>query len=256
MKNYINERLKEKKICLMTHIICGYPSFEANWEMLEAMDEVRVDVVEMQFPFSEPVADGPVFALANQKSIESGTKIDQCFDFMKKASTKFSFKILMMGYYNTVFKMGEEAFCKKLKASGGSGMIIPDLPLEESATLRTFCDLEFLDWVALIAPTNTQERITEIADSINDTNSFVYAVARKGVTGSKTNLNSNIDSFLNILKLKLTVPISLGFGIKSKEDVNNIIDKVEMAVMGTVILQTYEKSGKPGLLKFLKEIIS
>jgi len=121
LENYIRKKLVSKNIAIMAHIVCGFPSFKANLEILEEMEKAGVDVVEMQFPFSEPIADGPLFLMANQESLNSGTKVGDCFDFMEKVSENFSFKILMMGYYNTIFKYGENQFCKKLKSSGGVG---------------------------------------------------------------------------------------------------------------------------------------
>ena len=140
LESYIAERKQHKDLLVMAHVVCGYPSFEANMQELEIMHEAGVDLVELQFPFSEPSADGPLFVHANEQSLKSGTTVDQCFDFMKLVSERFSFKVLMMGYYNTVFKMGEEVFVQRLKEAGGVGYIVPDLPLEESARLAClFC---------------------------------------------------------------------------------------------------------------------
>ena len=150
----------------MGHIVCGYPSFDANWEILEEMEKAGVDVVEMQFPFSEPIADGPLFLTANQESLKKGTKIENCFTLMKKANAAFSFKTLMMGYYNTLFKNREDVFCHQLKDNGGSGMIVPDLPFEEAETLLQHCTKCNLSFIRLVAPTNTKKSPGYLADSI------------------------------------------------------------------------------------------
>ena len=121
LKGFITQRKQSKSPLVMTHVVCGYPSFEANLKELEIMSEFGVDFVELQFPFSEPSADGPLFVKANQQSIEQGTKVADCFDFMRQVTARFDFKVLMMGYYNTVFKMGHEKFVQQLKASGGCG---------------------------------------------------------------------------------------------------------------------------------------
>jgi len=106
----------------MTHVIAGYPSLQANWRMLEIMAEVGVDMVELQMPFSEPVADGPTFALANQKALERGISLDQFFDLMQRSTARFDFPHLMMGYYNVVFRLGHQAFCRRLRALVGLGI--------------------------------------------------------------------------------------------------------------------------------------
>ena len=115
LQTYIEQRKKDKDILVMAHVVCGYPSFEANMQALEIMADAGVDLVELQFPFSEPSADGPLFVKANEQSLKSGTTVDQCFEFMRQASERFAFKILMMGYYNTAFRMGEELFIQRLK---------------------------------------------------------------------------------------------------------------------------------------------
>jgi len=111
---------------LMTHVVCGYPSFDDNWRELEIMSEAGVELVELQFPFSEPSADGPLFVKANQAAIENGVQVDDCFAFMQKVTAHFSFKVVMMGYFNTVFKTGQELFLQRLRDAGGSGFILPD----------------------------------------------------------------------------------------------------------------------------------
>lgn len=132
LQHFIAERKQSKDILVMAHVVCGYPSFEENLQELEIMAEAGVDLVELQFPFSEPSADGPLFVHANEQSLKSGTTVEQCFEFMQLVSARFPFKVLMMGYYNTAFKMGEAAFVKRVKDAGGVGYILPDLPIEES----------------------------------------------------------------------------------------------------------------------------
>ena len=115
LQSYIAERKRGKDILVTAHVVCGYPSFEENMQELEIMAEAGVDLVELQFPFSEPSADGPLFVHANEESLKAGTTIDQCFKFMAEVSARFPFKVLMMGYYNTAFKMGEERFVERVK---------------------------------------------------------------------------------------------------------------------------------------------
>src|SRR5262244_1360549 len=110
LETYVHQRLQQKKLLLMTHAVIGYPSLDANMTMLEAMQRADVDLVELQLPFSEPIADGPVFVRANQRALEAGMNWERYFKFMQRATTAFDFKILMMGYYNSVLQMGHDAF--------------------------------------------------------------------------------------------------------------------------------------------------
>ena len=136
LNTYLSERRQDKDCMVMTHVVCGYPSFEDNWKELEIMQQFGVDLVELQFPFSEPSADGALFVKANQEAIDSGVTVDDCFEFMQKVTEHFSFKVLMMGYYNTVFKTGHRKFLERLKEAGAHGFILPDLPVEEAGELH------------------------------------------------------------------------------------------------------------------------
>jgi tryptophan synthase alpha chain len=128
LESYIRQRLQRKKMLLMTHAVVGYPDLDANMRMLEAMQQADVDLVELQLPFSEPIADGPVFLRANQGALDAGMNWERYFQLMQRASRAFDFKVLMMGYYNSVFRMGHETFCNCLSENGGSGFIVADFP--------------------------------------------------------------------------------------------------------------------------------
>ena len=194
LQAYIEERKKDKDLLVMAHVVCGYPSFSDNMKELEIMSATGVDIVELQFPFSEPSADGPLFVKANEESLKSGTTVDQCFDFMKQVSERFSFKVLMMGYYNTAFRMGEELFVRRIKEAGGSGYILPDLPVEESSNLHAVSEQEGIEPIILMTPTSSDKRLAKLGEA---SRGMVYAVARKGVTGSKTDMSDDVIDLVN-----------------------------------------------------------
>lgn len=189
LETYIRERLQQKDLLVMAHVVCGYPSFDANWQELEIMAAAGVDLVELQFPFSEPSADGPLFVKANQMSLKNGTTVQQCFDFMQKVNDAFPFKVMMMGYYNTAYKMGHEQFVQRLAAAGGCAYILPDLPVDEAAELHKLSAPLGISPIMLMTPTNSDKRLQQIAAA---SDGFVYAVARKGVTGQSTSMDDNI----------------------------------------------------------------
>ena len=164
LEKYLKEKLQDKDLLMMTHVICGYPSFEDNYKELQIMDEAGVELVELQFPFSEPSADGPLFVKANQVSLENGTTVDQCFAFLEKVANDFSFKVLMMGYYNTAFVMGHEVFIKRLKAAGACGFILPDLPIEEAQELHALARENDMSPILLMTPTNTEKRLKALGE--------------------------------------------------------------------------------------------
>ena len=247
LDQYITERKKGKSPLIMTHVVCGYPSFEDNLKELEIMNDFGVDFVELQFPFSEPSADGPLFVKANQMSIQNGTSVDLCFAFMQKVTARFKFKILMMGYYNTVFKMGHQKFIDRLSQAGACGYIVPDLPIEESAELTSMAKAKGLTPIILMAPTNTDERLEQLAAHAQG---FVYAVARKGVTGGRTNMSDDVAEFLTRCRRYTDLPLGVGFGVSAPEDISFIGEHADIAIIGTAALKAWELGGETVLRDF------
>lgn len=253
LQSFIAERKKEKDLLVMAHVVCGYPSFEDNLKELEIMADAGVDIVELQFPFSEPSADGPLFVHANEQSLKSGTTVDQCFELMAEVSARFPFKVLMMGYYNTAFKMGEEVFIQRLKAAGGVGFILPDLPIEEAANLHALADKAGVEPIILMTPTSSDKRLAQLGSA---SRGMVYTVARKGVTGSKTNMGDDVVALIKRCREHTDVPIGVGFGISSKQDMDFLRGHADMAIIGTAALKIWEQSGAEGLRAFFKEMMA
>ena len=253
LQRFIAERKQSKDILVMAHVVCGYPSFEENLQELEIMAEAGVDLVELQFPFSEPSADGPLFVRANEQSLKSGTTVDQCFEFMKLVSARFPFKVLMMGYYNTAFKMGEEAFVKRVKESGCVGYILPDLPIEESAKLHRLSEEAGIEPIILMTPTTSDTRLAKLGAV---SRGLVYVVARKGVTGSKTQMGDDVLALIERCRQHTDVPLGVGFGISSKADIDVLRGHADVAIVGTAALKTWQEGGAPGLRQFFAELMA
>jgi len=256
LNNYLSERLTstgERKTLLMTHVVCGYPSFDANWKALEIMQEVGVDMVELQFPFSEPSADGPLFVKANQMAIENGVHVDDCFEFMKKVTDAFSFKVVMMGYYNTVFKTGHRAFMQRLKEAGGEGFILPDLPVEEASELHNIAQELDLSPIVLMTPTNSDKRLAQLAEYADG---FIYVVARKGVTGSDTNMDNEVANFIARCQSFTELPLAVGFGVTQAQDISFIGQHADIAVIGTAALKAWETGQEAALRAFFEQLLN
>lgn len=253
LEQYLRDRLQQKELLLMTHVVCGYPSFEANWRELEIMAEFGIDMVELQFPFSEPSADGPLFVKANQQAVADGVRPADCFAFMKKISDHFSFKVLMMGYYNTAFKMGANTFIDRLSAAGGCGYILPDLPVEEAGELHELSKAKELAPIVLMTPTNTDARLKILGAAAQG---FIYAVARKGVTGGQTEMGDDLKSFITHCRAHTTLPIAVGFGVSQKADLDFLRGKADIAIIGTAALKAWEEGGEDALRAFFSELLS
>ncbi|MEZ0173856.1 MAG: tryptophan synthase subunit alpha [Candidatus Reddybacter sp.] len=252
LEQYLRERLQQKDLLLMTHVVCGYPSFEDNWRELEIMAEFGVDMVELQFPFSEPSADGPLFVKANQQAVADGVRPADCFEFMRKVTEHFPFKVLMMGYYNTAFKMGHDSFIKQLSAAGGCGYILPDLPVEEAGELHALSKPSELAPIVLMTPTNTDTRLKILGAAAEG---FIYAVARKGVTGGQTEMGDDLKAFIAHCRQHTNLPIAVGFGVSQKADLDFLRDKADIAIIGTAALKAWEDGGEDSLRAFFSGLL-
>jgi tryptophan synthase alpha chain len=253
LENHIRQRLTKKPLLLMTHLVVGYPSLDANWAMLEAMDSAGVDLVELQLPFSEPIADGPRFVKANHDAIQAGTSWSAYFDLAARAARRFSFPIVFMGYYNSVFNMGAERFCANLAESGMSGFILPDLPPEEAAELNAAARGRELDPILIMAPTNSPARLAEIS---RQASGFVYCAARLGVTGRRTDLSQSVVTFLDRCRTATSLPLGLGFGIRTAADVRGVRGLADIAIVGTAGLDAWEERGAEGYHDFLQTLVA
>ena len=251
LEGHVRDRLATKRLLLMTHAVVGYPSLDASWAMLEAMDAAGVDLVELQLPFSEPIADGPAFVRANQAAIQAGTSWHAYFDLMARAAKRFRFPLLFMGYYNSVFQMGAEGFCARLGAAGARGFIVADLPPEEAGALNAAARAKGLDPILLMTPTNSPSRLAEIG---RQASGFVYCVARKGVTGKKTDLSQGVEALVARCRRGTALPLAVGFGIKTPADVRELRGLADIAIVGTACLEAWEQRGPSGYGELLKEL--
>ena len=249
--DYISDKRGDKKVLLMGHAVIGYPSIEENRAMLDIMEDVGVDIVELQMPFSEPIADGPAFVKANGGAIDGGVRVNTYFDFIRSVS-RSRIQVVAMGYYNWPFRMGHENFARSLQEAGASGYIIPDLPPEDDADLRDQCESRGLKPILLMTPTNTDERLAQIAEQARG---FVYCVSRRGVTGRRT-LVEDAFEFVERCRMTTSLPLALGFGLRDGEDVRKLHGIVDIAIVGTQLLKTWEESKDSGYRKLLEELVA
>lgn len=240
LEQYLRNKLQEKDILLMTHLVLGYPSFDTNREVIKQMVENGVDCIEMQLPFSEPMADGPVILKANQDSIANGTTIAQCMAFAEEMTKTYDIPFLFMTYFNIIYKYGEQEFIKKSKDIGIKGFIIADLSPEMSAEFIESTKKEGLAPILIYAPTSTEERMTTLASHADG---FIYCVARRGVTGKKSELGNDFNSYLEKCRKSTDLPLAVGFGIQDKGDIDNLKGKADMAVIGSYTIKLVDREG-------------
>jgi len=248
LEKTLRTRLDNNKILLMTHIVLGYPSFAVNRQVIAQMVEGGVDCIEMQIPFSEPMADGPVILKANQESLTAGTKVADCLAFGAEMSMRYDIPFLFMTYYNIVFKYGEEKFFQDCRAAGIKGLIVPDLPPEMGGEFFRLAKEYNIAPVLIFAPTSTDERMTKLNQSADG---FIYCVARRGVTGKQSEFGEEFTTYLARCRAATSLPLAVGFGIRNKEDVAAITGKADMAVIGSETIRLVNEQGPEAVGPFI-----
>jgi tryptophan synthase alpha chain len=248
LEQYLRAGKGDKEILLMTHLVLGYPSFEINREVIRQMVANGVDLIELQIPFSEPVADGPMIVKANQDSLAGGTRVRECLAFAAEMTATHRIPFLFMTYYNILFKYGVEEFFRKAAEIGIQGFIVPDLPPEEGKEFLLLADKYGIAPILIYAPTSTEKRMRELAGHARG---FIYCVARRGVTGQQTDFTGDFEAYLARCRQATALPLAVGFGISSREDVRYLTGKADIAVIGTATIRLVEERGPAAVGSFI-----
>lgn len=251
LESYIREKRKTKDILLMTHMVIGYPSFEACFDIVAQMVEAGVDMMELQIPFSEPVADGPVILKASQKALEKGLTVQKCLEFADAVVKSFPIPFLCMTYANIPFQYGIEQFAEKVLGIGLKGAIIPDLPPEEGEEYIRAMKNRGLDPVFIFTPETRKKRLLYLSSLASG---FVYCTARKGVTGEKTRFSEDLSHYLSRCRKVTPLPLAVGFGVKEKADVQFLKGKADIAVIGSETIRVVEEKGIRAAGEFIRSI--
>jgi tryptophan synthase alpha chain len=241
--NRINEKIinikKNKKIGFMGHIIAGFPDLKTSLDAALGICEGGADFLEVQFPFSDPAADGPIIESASYQALENGFTIQQGFQLVENLAKKTDTVIFIMTYANIVFKYGIEKFIKKTKETGAKGVIIPDIPLEYDEGLNKACKENEIANIFVAAPGANSERIKRLS---NIGEGILYVVVRRGITGKKTELDQTVFNWLNLVKQNSILPIAAGFGIQSKEQIKELEGIADIAVVGSYFTKSIKEA--------------
>lgn len=248
LTEYLKKQKEAKEILLMTHLVLGYPSFEVNREVIRQMVENGVELIEMQIPFSEPMADGPMILKANQDSLAAGTKVRDCLEFAAEITAAHPIPFLFMTYYNIIFKYGVEDFFKKAAELNIRGFIVPDLPPEEGEEFLALSRKYEIAPIMIYAPTSTEGRMQELA---GHGDGFIYCVARRGVTGQKTEFDPEFNDYMALCRKSTALPLAVGFGISDKEDVAFLTGQADIAVIGTRTIRLVDEKGPEAVGPFI-----
>ncbi|MBF9014705.1 MULTISPECIES: tryptophan synthase subunit alpha [unclassified Oceanispirochaeta] len=225
---------------IVSHFIAGYPDMEGSLETARGLAEGGASYLEMQIPFSDPSADGPVIENACRLSLEKGCTVDGAMNLLKTLTTELDIPVFLMSYGNILFARGMESMVKQAKAAGAAGLIIPDLVYGRDEGLYALGNKEGICVVPVITPAVSASRLKELTDLEPE---WIYTALRSGITGSYTNIDETNLGLLDSLKL-LKSKVMAGFGIKSPEQVRLLAPHCDAVVVGSAIVSAVTEAKK------------
>ena len=247
ISNKFNQLRKEKRLALMPFLMAGDPSLELTSEILLTLQEKGADLIELGIPYSDPLADGPIIQLAASRALKGGTSPLKVLYLLSKIKNKLRIPIILFTYFNPLLNFGFSKFCESASQAGVSGLIIPDLPLEEAKEFSELAKQFNLDLILLVAPTTPSQRMKSISER---TSGFTYLVSVTGVTGERNDLENRVEDLITQLKNISTIPIAVGFGISSPEHVQRVKKwGADGVIVGSAFVKRIYEGNKSSILK-------
>ena len=247
---------KEGRKAFIPYIMAGDPDLYKTMERVLLLEKCGADIVELGVPFSDPLADGPTIQRAAERALKAGVNLKKVMGFVSELRLQTQIPIVLMTYYNPVFKYGEGRFVSDAITAGGDGDIIPDLPPEEAADLIKLCRNEKpgLDTIFLAAPTTTQERAKSI---VSASSGFVYYVSITGITGAGLTLDTTFKDHISMVRDLTNKPIAVGFGVSTPEEARTVAGPADGVIIGSALVKKFHEdyAGAEVFLKELREAI-
>lgn len=248
----IKEAFKKGK-AFIPFITCGDPDLDTTERIVRAAVENGADLIELGIPFSDPTAEGPVIQGANVRALSGGVTTDKVFDLVRALRKDIKIPLVFMTYANVVFSYGTERFISTCKEIGIDGIILPDLPYEEKGEFQPICETYGVDLISLIAPTS-DKRIAMIA---SEARGFLYIVSSLGVTGTRSEITTDLTSIVKVVRENADIPCAIGFGISTPEQAKKMAYISDGAIVGSAIIKIIEKYGRdaaPEVGKYIKSM--
>ncbi|MBN8207980.1 tryptophan synthase subunit alpha [Bacillus sp. NTK071] len=219
-------------------IVAGDPTEEATIKLALMLQEEGANAIELGIPYSDPLADGPVIQRASIRALEHGMSLEKAMDIVPKMRERgLEIPVIVFTYYNLLLQLGEERFFALVRENNIDGLLVPDLPFEESEEWRESCKMNDTALISLVAPTTSDKRLTAIA---NEASGFLYCVSSLGVTGTRTDFHSSVFEFIDRVKSRSPIPVAVGFGVSAPEQVAKLKEYCDGVIVGSAIVRQIE----------------
>ena len=240
--NRIDKKFQELRqqgvSAFMPYVCAGDPNPELTPKLFLTLEEAGADLIELGVPFSDPIADGPTIQRASERALKHRISLQQILEIVKTLRQQTDIPIALMSYYNPIFRMGEQAFCKAAQEAGVDGVIVPDLPPEEAQPLLEVAPRYNLATIFLVAPTSSPKRMQLVASV---STGFVYCVSVTGVTGARATLSDEVAPMIAELRKHTDKPISVGFGISTSEQATQVAQIADGVIVASAIINIAEE---------------
>jgi len=231
----------ESRTGLVTYVTAGDPDLAQSAHILQALDRAGADVLEVGIPFSEPLADGPVIQRATERALAAGATASKVLDLVAGVRSQINAPIVLFSYANPILRMGIETFGDRAKAAGVDGVLVLDLPIEEAEGFRDAMSTRDVDMIFLLSPTTTDARIRQ-AGILG--RGFLYGISRLGVTGARDRIADGAEALAGRIRAASALPLALGFGISSPQQVRQIGRWADAAVVGSGLVNVIAEAGQ------------
>lgn len=235
----LKDMKKKGKRAFIPYIMAGDPDLEKTREALMLFERIGADIVELGVPFTDPLADGPTIQRASERALKNGITLRKVMEFVKEMRELTSIPIVLMTYYNPVFKYGEERFVKEAVKYGVDGIIVPDLPPDEAKDLIRLSRRHGLATIFLLAPTSTEERIRKV---VKASRGFIYYVSITGITGARLEVDKSLDDSIKRIRTLTDKPVCIGFGVSNPEEASRMSAIADGVIVGSAIVRVLNES--------------
>lgn len=232
-------------------VTCGDPDLETTAALVRTMAEAGADLIELGIPFSAPTAEGPVIQGANMRALAGGVTTDKIFDMVRDLRRDITVPMVFMTYANVVFTYGTERFVSVCRDIGMDGLILPDLPFEEKDEFAPVCRAYGIDIISLVAPTSA-DRIAMIA---REAEGFLYVVSSLGVTGTRSEITTDLASIIRVVRENTSIPCAIGFGISTPEQARKMAALSDGVIVGSAIVRLVEQYGREAV-PYVREYVA